>query len=60
MVIRESGGEEEQSDGDKSDDEPVAESEDDRELAQAFIQRRGLLVKHLHHLHHKGVIPASL
>ena len=53
-------GEEEQADGDASEDEPVAESEDDRELAQAFMQRRGLLVKHLHHLRRKGVIPASL
>jgi hypothetical protein len=53
-------GEGEQADGDASEDEPVAESEDDRELAQAFIQCRGLLVKHLHHLCHKGVISASL
>ena len=53
-------GEEEQADGDESEDEPVAESEDDHELAQAFIQHWGLLVKHLHHLRHKGVIPASL
>ena len=53
-------GEEEQADGDASEDEPVAESKDNHELAQAFIQRRGLLVKHLHHLRHKGVIPASL
>ncbi len=53
-------GEEEQADGDASEDEPLAESEDDRELVQAFMQRRGLLVKHLHHLHRKGVIPARL
>ena len=53
-------GEEEQADGDKSEDEPVGESEDNRELAQAFIHFRGLLVKHLHQLRCKGVIPASL
>ena len=50
-------GVEEQADG---EDEPVPESADDRDLAQAFMQRRGLLVKHLHHFRRKGVIPASL
>ena len=50
-------GVEEQADG---DEEPELESAEDRDLAQAFMQRRGLLVKHLHHFRRKGVIPASL
>ncbi len=53
-------GGKEQADGDESEDEPVAESKEDHEFAQAFIQRRGLLVKYLHQLRCKGVIPASL
>ena len=50
-------GVEEQADG---EDEPVAESADNCDLVQAFMQCRGLLVKHLHHFRRKGVIPASL
>ncbi len=44
--------EEEKREQEKMDEEDKEESEEesdeDRELLQAFLQRRGLLVKHLH------------
>ncbi len=49
--------EREQEKTDKEDEEESEEeSEEDRELSQAFLQRRGLLVKHLHLFRQKGAI----
>ena len=46
------------------DEEEKEESEEelgeDRELSQAFLQRRGLLVTHLHLFRKKGAIQARL
>ena len=53
-------GEEERADGGVSNIEPELESAEDRELAQAFIQHRGSLVKHLHQFCCKGAIQARL
>ena len=38
------------------DDEIEDYTDEDRELSQAFLQRRQLLVKHLHIFHQKGPI----
>ena len=50
-------GKREQDEMDEEDkEESEEESEEDRELSQAFLQRRGLLVKHLHMFRQKGTI----
>jgi hypothetical protein len=41
-------------------EESEEESDKDRELSQAFLQRRGLLVKHLHLFRQKGTIQVRL
>jgi hypothetical protein len=62
-----SGMTEEEREQEETDEEDKEESEeesddddDDRELSQAFLQRRGLLVKHLHLFRQKGAIQARL
>ena len=55
--------EKEQAERDEEDEggsKDESESEEDHELLQAFLQHRGLLVKHLHHFCHKGAIQARL
>jgi hypothetical protein len=46
MTEEEKREQEEMDEEDKEESEE--ESDEDRELLQAFLQRRGLLVKHLH------------
>ena len=41
-------------------EESEEESDKDCELLQVFLQRRGLLVKHLHMFRQKGTIQARL
>ncbi len=53
--------EREQEETDEEDkEESEEESDEDRELSQAFLQRRGLLVKHLHLFRQKGAIQTRL
>jgi hypothetical protein len=53
--------EREQEEMDEEDEEESEEESDkDRELLQAFLQFRGLLVKHLHLFRQKGAIQARL
>ena len=53
--------EREQEETDEEDEEESEEeSEEDCKLSQAFLQRRGLLVKHLHLFRQKGAIQARL
>ena len=54
-------GKREQDEMDEEDkEESEEESDKDCELSQAFLQRRGLLVKHLHLFRQKGAIQARL
>jgi hypothetical protein len=53
--------EREQEETDEEDkEESMEESDEDCELSQAFLQRRGLLAKHLHLFRQKGSIQARL
>jgi hypothetical protein len=56
MTEEEKQQQEEMDEEDKEESEE--ESEEDRELSQAFLQRRGLLVTHLHLFCKKGAIQA--
>ncbi len=44
----------------REQEETEEESEEDRKLSQAFLQRPGLLVMHLHLFRQKGAIQARL
>ncbi len=52
--------EQEEMDEEDKEDDSEEESDEDRKLSQAFLQRRGLLVKHLHLFRQKGEIQARL
>ncbi|MBV5280603.1 MAG: hypothetical protein J0651_05045 [Actinobacteria bacterium] len=58
MTEEEKQEQEEMDEEDKEESEE--ESEEDRELSQAFLQRRALLVTHLHLFRKKGAIQARL
>jgi len=58
MTEEEKREQEEMDEEDKEESEE--ESEEDRELSQAFLQRRGLLVTHLHLFRKNGTIQARL
>ena len=57
-MIEEEQGQEETDEEDQEESEE--ESDEDCELSQAFLQHRGLLVKHLHLFRQKGTIQARL